>query len=52
MKAARQVLARFTSKIVPSVKAQTSSATKAAPTRLDAEQLRCVVGGGSPRGSW
>lgn len=52
MKAARQVLTRFASKIVPATKVPTSTTTKVPPSRLDTEQLSQVVGGGSPKGTW
>lgn len=51
MKAARQVLARFASKIVPSAKTPASPGAKSAPSQLDTEQLRAVVGAG-PKGTW
>lgn len=51
MKAARQVLARFASKIVPFAKTPAFKEEKSVPAQLDTEQLH-RVGGGLPRGSW
>lgn len=52
MKAARQVLARIATKIVPSAKAPVSTAAKVVTNQLDTEQLRQIVGGALPKGNW